>query len=227
MRSLTRVNLREQAGAVLRADIISGELVPGEIYSATNLADRMGVSATPVREAMLDLANAGLVEPVRNRGFRILTVADSDLDEITEMRLMLEVPAMALAVERGDGAELDALQEAVDEIEAAAGAGDLPAFLRADRDFHLGLLECTGNERLVRLVGQLRDQTRLIGLRRLAESGNLVATAREHRPILAAVRDRDATRAEELMRIHLSHTRGAWAGQAEGDAGGPAGADQR
>lgn len=80
MRTLKQTNLREQAKEVIRAGIIGGELVPGQVYSATTLSGRLGVSQTPVREAMLDLANDGLVEPVRNRGFRVMTVADADLD---------------------------------------------------------------------------------------------------------------------------------------------------
>ncbi|MBS1868620.1 MAG: GntR family transcriptional regulator [Actinobacteria bacterium] len=214
MRRLTRTNLREEAGAVLRAGVLSGDLQPGEIYSASMLAQDMGVSATPVREALLDLAAAGLVEPVRNRGFRILTVAQDDLDEIIELRMMVEVPAMALVVER-HAADLDGLDPVVDELEAAARAGDLRRFMLADRAFHLKLLEATGNRRLVRVVEGLRDQTRLVGLKGIADAGKLLETALEHRPILEAVRAGDATRAQGLMMAHLSHARGEWAGRAE------------
>ena len=220
MKALRPQSLREQAQNVIRASIIAGELEPGEIYSATTLAQRLGVSATPVREAMLDLASAGLTAPVRNRGFRILAPEERDLDEISELRLLLEAPAMRVVVERATDAELTALERVVREIETTAEAGDLAAFLLADREFHLGLLELTGNGRLVRLVGQLRDQTRLVGLKPLAESGRLMASAREHRVILDALRERDADRAQEVMRTHLVHTRGIWAGRAEQDGDG-------
>jgi DNA-binding GntR family transcriptional regulator len=208
-------SLREQAGQVLRASIIGGELEPGEIYSATMLAERLGVSPTPVREAMLDLANAGLVEAVRNRGFRVLLPDDNDLDEVGELRLMLEVPATRRAVEHGTDEEIEALSRSVVKIEQAAKKGDLPAFLLADREFHLGILEMAGNRRLVRLVEQLRDQTRLGGLKQLAETGRLMSSAREHREMLEALRARDADNVEQLMRVHLEHTRGIWAGRAE------------
>lgn len=200
---------------MLRASIVGGELEPGELYSATTLAERLGVSATPIREAMLDLAHAGLVEPVRNRGYRVLTPDEQDLDEISELRLMLEVPAMGMVVERASERDLAALDGVVDAIEARAAEGDLAGFLTVDRRFHLTLLELTGNHRLVRLVGQLRDQTRLQGLKRLAEAGRLTATANEHRAILEALQARDAGAAEGLMRVHLEHTRGLWAGRAE------------
>jgi DNA-binding GntR family transcriptional regulator len=215
MRALTQTNLREQSKEVIRASIVGGELVPGEVYSATTLSATLGVSPTPVREALLDLANDGLVEPVRNRGFRVLTIADSDLDEISELRMMLEVPAVRLVIKKATDAELDALEPSVAAIERAAAKNDIPAFLRDDRTFHLGLLGLTGNGRLVRSVGQLRDQTRLLGLRGLADSGQLNESAAEHRVILDALRDRDARRAEALMRHHLDHTRGLWAGRAE------------
>jgi DNA-binding GntR family transcriptional regulator len=215
MRALKQTNLREQAKEVIRASIIGGELSSGEVYSATVLARRLGVSPTPVREAMLDLASAGLVEPIRNRGFRVLTVADADLDEISELRKMLEVPAMRLVIEKASDEQLTALESAVTAIERAAESHDLSAFLLADRKFHLTLLEHTGNGRLVRLVSQLRDQTRLVGLKQLTESGQLAASAAEHRAILDALQAREPERAETLMRTHLEHTRGAWAGRDE------------
>ncbi len=213
MRMLTPANLRSQAADVIRASILGGELEPGEIYSAPALAGRLGVSATPVREAMLDLAKDGLVEPVRNRGFRIVIVDDEALDEISELRHLLEVPAMGLVIARATDEDLEALEEKVRAIECAAEVPDVAEFLLADRDFHLGLLVLTGNERLVRLVGQLRTQTRLIGIKQLAESGQLTVSALEHRPMLEAVRRRDAETAETLMGQHLDHTRQTWAGR--------------
>jgi DNA-binding GntR family transcriptional regulator len=215
MQTLRQTNLREQAKEVIRAGIVGGELEPGEVYSATTLSSRLGVSPTPVREALLDLANDGLVEAVRNRGFRILTVADSDLDEISELRKMLEVPAMRLVAKRASDADLDKLAANVASIEQAAARNDVAAFLQEDRGFHLTLLGLSGNGRLVRLVSQLRDQTRLMGLRGLAESGMLAESAAEHRDILEALRARDWRGAESLVRQHLDHTRGAWAGRVE------------
>jgi DNA-binding GntR family transcriptional regulator len=215
VKALTQTSLREQAGQVIRASILAGELAAGEIYSASYLADRLGVSPTPVREAMLDLASGGLVEPVRNRGFRVLTPDDADLDEISELRLMLEVPALRTVVERASDTQLEALEEVVAAIEASAEAADVAGFLLADREFHLGLLKLHGNGRLLRLVAQLRDQTRLAGITELAREGNLAASAREHRDILESLRARDADLAESLMRRHLIHTRGIWAGRSE------------
>jgi DNA-binding GntR family transcriptional regulator len=218
MKALTSTSLREQASQVIRASVLSGELKPGEIYSAIALAERLRVSPTPVREAMLDLAAAGLVEPVRNRGFRVLTADETDMEEIIELRLLLEVAPTRKVVAKATDEELDELEEAVVAAEVAAKAGNAAELLLADRRFHIGLLELAGNRRLVRLVAQLRDQTRLMGLKPLAEAGNLDAAAHEHRVLLEALRARDADRAEALMRAHLEHARGVWAGRDEAAA---------
>src|ERR671911_3059487 len=85
-----RTSLREQVADALRAAVVSGEMKPGHVYSAPALAAQFGVSATPVREAMLDLAKEGLVEAVRNKGFRVTALSGRDLDELTEIRRLIE-----------------------------------------------------------------------------------------------------------------------------------------
>lgn len=215
LRSLRRRNLREEAVDVLRAAILGGELEPGSIHSAVSLAERLGVSPTPVREAMLQLANSGLVEVLPNRGFRVTVIDDRDLDEIFELRLLLELPAIALVIERAGEAELADLDRPLLALEEAADRLDVPAFLLADRDFHLSLLALTGNHRLVEIVGGLRDQTRIVGMHSLAEEGTLQATAAEHRPILEAIRAGKVAEAQRGMKVHLEHTRRDWAGRSE------------
>ena len=215
MQILRPVSLREQAVRSLRGSILGGELEAGKVYSTQSLSERLGVSATPVREALLDLANAGLVQPIRNRGLRIVTVDETDLDEICAVREMLEAPAMRLVVELASDEELASVETMLADLEAAAREGDVPRFLLIDREFHLTLLSFSRNRRLVREVEQLRDQTRLVGISGLAASGKLDQTAAEHRPILEALQRRDADAAEELMHSHIHHTRGIWAGREE------------
>ena len=212
---IPRSSLREEAKQAIRACVITGEIAPGHIYSAPTLAESLGVSATPVREALLDLANEGLVEAVRNRGFRVVELDECDLDEIFEMRVLVEVPSVGNAVGKHSPEQLKGLHSIAAEIERAAERGDLARFLTADQEFHSGLIAPLNNRRLSELVIRLRDQQRLTGLRELAESSTLLATAREHYAILDAVIAGDRTAAESLMRSHLRHTRGVWAGRAE------------
>lgn len=196
---------------------MTGEIEPGKIYSAPSIAARLGVSATPVREALLDLANEGLVEPVRNRGFRVVVLDDSDLDEIFELRTLLEVPSIARVAGTLTPEQLGRMWMLLGELEAAAEAADLSRYLTADQDFHTGLLEPLGNRRLIELIARLRDQQRLYGLPKILHSATFMATASEHRAILEAVESGEKRAAESLIRKHLRHTRGVWAGADEAD----------
>lgn len=208
-------SLRARAAELVRSAIVAGELQPGQVCSVPTLAAQLGVSGTPVREALLDLAKEGLLEPLRNKGFRVTMLTDEDLDAITRIREMLEVPVLADVVAVATPEDLARLQEVADRIGDAARRGSLPDYLAADRDFHLGLIALTGNHRLVEIVSSLRSQTRLLGLAPLAARNALGTSAHEHQSLLQLVADGDAPGAQELMRAHLGHVRGSWAGRAE------------
>jgi DNA-binding GntR family transcriptional regulator len=191
---------------------VTGQMAPGQIYSVPALANDFAVSLTPVREAMLDLVNDGLAEPVRNRGFRIVEASDTDLDEIFDLRLLLEVPSMVKLAGKMTRADHKRFRQIASETDAAAADGDLVAFLGADREFHLGLLALLGNERLVKFVDTLRLQSRLPGLEALARRSALPASALEHQQILTALIEGDRLGVRRLLTRHLRHTRGIWAG---------------
>ncbi len=164
-------SFREKVASELRAAVIAGRMVPGTFYSAPALAQDFGVSATPVREAMVDLCSEGLVEAVRNKGYRVTEVSDKDLDSITDLRLMIEPLASHRAVAATIGQHIARLRELADRIVDGAGRGDLIQYVDADRDFHLTLLALSGNSRIVKTAAELRAQTRLYGLSWLAQSG--------------------------------------------------------
>lgn len=212
--NMQRLSLSEQALKVLRQAMVSGQLRAGEIYSAAALAQRLGVSNSPVREAMLMLVNEGLMVPVRNRGFQVVAVTPEEVQEIYELRLMLEVPAMVRLAERSGEFDLEKYRVTAQAIVDSAKAGSITGYLEADREFHLSLTELLGNSRLTKLVGNLRDQTRLYGLEVLKEEGNLVASAEEHFHILDALKAGDAAETERLMNRHLGHVVNEWSGPA-------------
>ncbi|MEU8975800.1 GntR family transcriptional regulator [Streptomyces monashensis] len=215
---LKSVSLREQAREALRTRIVLGEIEPGQVESVINVAAALGVSVTPVREAVMDLANLGIVEVIRNRGFRVPVLTDHDLDEIFRLRTMLEAPAMSEVTELLDGQAVPQFRQLAEQITEAAREGDLTSFLDLDRQFHLGLLELLGNRRLVAMVGQLRDQARMQGLQKLADQGELARSGEEHIEIVDAVESGNAELAADLMRGHLAHSRGIWAGRPASDA---------
>jgi len=194
---------------------VTGQMRPGVVYSAPVLAARFGVSATPVREAMLDLAKEGLVEVVRNKGFRVTELSDGELDDITEVRRLIEVPTAVKAGGLATPADLARLRPIARRIVEAARKKDLIAYIEHDQRFHLDLLAIAGNAQLVSLVGELRARSRLYGLDRLAESGELGASAREHVEMLDLIVAKDRRGLERLMKAHLGHVRGSWAGRAE------------
>jgi DNA-binding GntR family transcriptional regulator len=214
-----RQSLREQIADSLRAALVAGQMRPGVVYSVPMLAERFGVSATPVREAMLDLAKEGLVESVRNKGFRVTDLADKDLDDITELRALIEVPTVAHLAVVADPEQIEALRPLAEAIVEGAAAGDLIRYIEADRLFHLKLLALAGNPRLVEVVRDLRAQTRLYGLDQLVEQGRLAASAAEHLELLDALLARDPALTETVMRRHIGHVRGIWAAHPEDDAG--------
>ncbi|MFE1321072.1 GntR family transcriptional regulator [Kitasatospora phosalacinea] len=218
--------LRDQVAHALRAALISGELRPGVVYSAPTLAVDFGVSATPVREAMLDLAREGLVEAVRNKGFRVTELSDRDLDEYTEIRALIEIPTIGQVARTATAEQLEALRPQAEAIVAAARKHDLIGYLEADRQFHLDLLALAGNARLVETVGDLRKRSRLYGLNRLDQQGELVTSAEEHLELLDVLLTGDAEAAQECMTRHLGHIRHLWAvgDKPAGQPGEPEGA---
>lgn len=208
-------SLRTQVETALSAAIVAGEMPPGELFSAPALAARFNVSATPVREAMLNLEKRGFVQAVRNKGFRVTAVSEADLTDIVGVRLLLEPPAMrelAARYPRDRAAELRSMAE---RIVAGSDAGDLPGYLRTDTEFHLALTALLGNRRLVLVVADLRAQTRLVGLAGLLGTDVLHASSMEHLDLLAALERGDGEAAEQLMRRHIEHVRGWWAGREE------------
>ena len=207
-----RRNLREEITQTLRAAVISGELRPGVVYSAPSLAAQFGVSATPVREAMLDLAKEGLIDVARNKGFRVTELSEKDLDDLCQLRALIEVPTVRQIGEAGtDPGTIEWLRGLAAGIEDAARRHDLITHVTLDTQFHLGLLGLAGNPHLVEAVRSLRARSRIYGLRGLAERDALVPSSREHAELLDLIVAGDAAGAERLMDQHIRHVRGIWA----------------
>jgi DNA-binding GntR family transcriptional regulator len=187
--AVQRNSVRGQILDALRTALVAGELKPGEVYSAPVLGDRFGVSATPVREAMQQLALEGAVEVVPNRGFRVIERGARELAELAEVRALIEVPVMlrlarSVAAERW--AELRPLAEAT--VRAAA-SGCPAAYAESDRAFHVALLALSGNVQLVRITEDLhrRSQWPLVGGPVRHRRADLVADAAEHVALLEAL----------------------------------------
>jgi DNA-binding GntR family transcriptional regulator len=199
-------SLADAVAQAVRDGIAAGELVPDTTYSVYQLADLLGVSRSPIREGMLRLAEAGLVEIRRNRGFRVLPPRARDIAEIIEIRLALEPPAARKTALFGTEEQHAAIRTALDAMAAAAGRGDEAAFWPADRALHDLLLRAAGNARAATIVAQLRSTTALLGPPTTASGRTLTEIQAEHEPVVAAVLTRDGAAAEAAMRAHLEAT---------------------
>lgn len=214
-------SLRENIELSLSAAIVSGELAPGSLVSVPTLARQFEVSATPVREAMLNLEKLGFVKPVRNKGFRVTEVSRDDLRELVQIRRWLEAPAMVEAASVMDAESAERFRDLAFSISSAAERSDFYEYLSADADFHLALLELTGNRRLVDLVGELRRQTRLVGLVALRDTVELQRSAHEHHELIDLLVQGRGAEAQKLMHEHIGHVMGWWAGVPEATAAVP------
>ena len=204
-------SLREQARKVIRGLIITGQMPADQLCSVPRLAVELGVSATPVREALLDLAREGLLEPVRNRGFRVVTLSPTELKNIYAIRTMLEVPSIAEIARAGLAtAQLEQLRELAAATQRAADAGDLIEFLESDRKFHVGLIAVLGNKPLADLVESFRDRVRLHGFKSGKSGEYITRSAREHFQLLDLLSKRDEPGAVALMQQHLERSRRVW-----------------
>ncbi|MFY1655931.1 GntR family transcriptional regulator [Micromonospora sp. WMMD1274] len=211
-----RQSLREGVAHALRAAIVAGSLRPDSIYSVPMLAERFGVSPTPVREAILDLAKEGLVTIAKNKGFRVKDLTEKELDDITQIRELLEIPIVADQAGRLTADQLKDLRALAGHIVSAAMRGDLVSYIESDNAFHLTLLGAAENVRLVETVSDLRNRTRLYGLDALVKSGGLVASASEHLELVELIAAGNREAVVHLMRHHLHHVRGIWAARREG-----------
>ncbi|ANP50358.1 DNA-binding GntR family transcriptional regulator [Streptomyces griseochromogenes] len=184
-----RSSVRGQILDALRTSLVAGELRPGEVYSAPVLGERFGVSATPVREAMQQLAQEGAVEVVPNRGFRVVERGARELAELAEVRALIEVPVvlrLARTVPPERWAELRPLAEATVR---AASSGCAATYAESDRAFHRAVLTLAGNRQLVQVAEDLhrRSQWPQAGGPVRHARADLVADAAEHTELLDAL----------------------------------------
>ncbi|MCJ2022467.1 GntR family transcriptional regulator [Methylobacterium sp. E-065] len=200
---IQEVSLGEQVRRKLQMDIISGEIPPGTILSGPALAQHLGISSSPVREALLQLAADGLLEVRRNRGFVVVTPTVEDLRNTFQVRVRLETMAIEQLVQIGlpDPAPLTAI---ADEIAAAVRKGDVPVYMAADRAFHEALLDAAGNPVLTRIALKLRDTMRLYGIRSENGSARQAASVEEHYAMIELAKNKGSMQeAGELMTRHI------------------------
>ncbi|CAL9411581.1 MULTISPECIES: GntR family transcriptional regulator [Streptomyces] len=197
-----RSSVRGQILDALRTALVTGDLRPGEVYSAPVLGERFGVSATPVREAMQQLALEGAVEVVPNRGFRVVERGARELAELAEVRALIEVPVMVRLARTVPAERWAGLRPLAQETVRAAATGCPAAYAESDRAFHGALLALAGNEQLVRIAEDLHRRAQWPPVRRGRAA--LVADAAEHVALLDALTAGDVEGVRGLVRRHFA-----------------------
>jgi DNA-binding GntR family transcriptional regulator len=193
----------EAAYAALRQRILDNVYPPGHRALEGELADDLGISRTPVREALIRLANEGLVEVVPRHGMRVLPVSPVDMKEIYVVLTALEgTAAEALALRGPSDAELAPLVDATREMKRALKADDLDAWARADERFHQRLVELAGNRTLIDAVARLGDRVHRARMFTLRLRPKPVSSTQEHLAMLERIRAGDAPGAVEVNRKH-------------------------
>ena len=195
--------LRDVVFNTLRQAIITGEFAPGERLMEISLANRLGVSRTPVREAIRKLELEGLVIMIPRKGAQVARITEKNLRDVIEIRTVLEEFAAVLACERIDQSGLHDLRQAPEDFIRSVENGDILDIVDKDETFHDTIFRATNNDRLISIINNLREQFyryRMEYVKDIRQRSNLVE---EHRELLDAISSRDSIKAKELMKTHL------------------------
>ncbi len=197
--------LREIVFETMREAIINGQLRPGERLMEVQLAEEMGVSRTPVREAMRKLELEGFVVMVPRKGAYVAGISTKDITDVFEIRAALESLAAGLAVDRITEEELEELERLLVLVAECAAKDDLEKLIEVDTEFHDCLYRASRNDRLVQIVSNLREQIQRFRTTSLASPGRMKETLEEHKKIVEAISERNVSLARELALEHIEN----------------------
>ena len=199
--------LRDVVFNTLRKAILKGELKPGERLMELVLADRLGVSRTPIREAMRKLELEGLVVMIPRKGAQVASITEKDMNDVLEVRIALESVAIEKACERMQEEDLQHLTEASKAFERTIREGDIVQLAEADEAFHEAIYRASKNEKLNQVLSNLREQFYRYRMEYLKEEKTRDQLLTEHQQLMKAIMDRDVKKAQEISYMHLENQR--------------------
>lgn len=197
--------LREVVFNTLREAILTGKLQPGERLMEIQIAETLGVSRTPVREAIRKLEIEGLAVMIPRKGAEVAKITKKQLRDVLEVRKALEELAVQLACERISKEEIEELERAHEEVIKMAQEQNLMEIVRADVHFHQVIYHAADNERLLQILYNLRQQMYRYRLEYLKNTANHELIIEEHTAILNAVKALNVEGATEAMRSHIDN----------------------
>lgn len=197
--------LRDVVFNTLREAILKGELVAGERLMEKQLAERMGVSRTPIREAIRKLELEGLVVMIPRKGAEVARVTHKDIKDVLEVRGALEELAVKLACEKMSDSDLADLKRTSDEFQTACSEKDINNIISKDVEFHDIIFNSTQNEKLIHIVNNLREQIYRYRVEYIRKLGDYDMLVKEHNQILGFIENRNVDQAKEVALKHIEN----------------------
>ncbi|EXG84899.1 MULTISPECIES: GntR family transcriptional regulator [Lacrimispora] len=197
--------LRDVVFNTLRQAILKGELAPGERLMEIQLAERLGVSRTPIREAIRKLELEGLVLMIPRKGAEVAKISEKSLRDVLEVRRSLEELAIELACQRMTPEAVEELEKKQEEFKEAVEQGNPMEIAETDEAYHDVIYKGTCNDRLVQMINNLREQMYRYRLEYIKDEDKRQILLLEHDNILKAVRQRKVQEAKEAMREHIDN----------------------
>ncbi len=197
--------LRDVVFNTLRRAILKGELKPGERLMEIALADKLGVSRTPIREAIRKLELEGLVVMAPRKGAKVASITERDLNDVLEVRKGMEVLAISLACERITKEEMEHLEKIEAHFQTLIESDNLTELAEVDVEFHDTIYQATNNKRLVQLLNNLREQMYRYRMEYLKDIAVRRILAEEHKSICEALRARDEKKALDYVQLHIDN----------------------
>lgn len=197
--------LRDVVFNTLRRAILRGELKPGERLMEIQLANKLGVSRTPIREAIRKLELEGLVLMIPRKGAEVAEITEKNLRDVLEVRCALEELAVQLACDRIDKEMLKELHEAAEHFRDILGSDDITVIAEADEAFHDVIFTATGNARLIQLLNNLREQMYRYRIEYLKKKECYPQLLEEHATIIRAIEEHDKDKATQITGQHINN----------------------
>jgi len=201
----TFLPLRDVVIQTLRQAILTGELAPGERLLEIQLADKLGVSRTPVREAIRELAQEGLVTMIPRRGAVVAQITEKSMNDVLEIRRALDALSVEMACDRITEEGLVALKGACDKFEQKLKTGEMREIVEADMKLHDIITQATGNVRLHQLVNNLYEQMYRYRFEYIKDTTRYETLVKEHRIIYESIRNKDKETAIQTAKIHIDN----------------------
>lgn len=197
--------LRDVVFNTLRKAILTGELKPGERLMEIHLANRLGVSRTPIREAIHKLELEGLVIMIPRRGAEVAQITEKSLKDVLEVRRALDALCVELACDRITPEEEERLKQACDEFERATETKDATTIAAADVALHDIIVQATGNKRLIQLINNLSEQMYRYRFEYIKDENRHDNLIEEHRMIYESIIRRDKEKAAAAAKLHIDN----------------------